>query len=63
MAKYKCPKCGMEYDKSGKCTMDDAILIKAEEGKSSDHNHPQKHDHSEHHKHIVEISRTDSSYP
>lgn len=54
MAKYKCPKCGMEYGKPGKCAMDGATLIKAEEGKSSDHNHPQKHDHSEHHKHMVE---------
>ena len=29
MKKYKCPKCGMEYDKPGKCTMDDATLVEA----------------------------------
>lgn len=58
MAKYKCPKCGMEYDKPGKCTMDGATLVKAGDEKSSDSNHNhsmhKKHDHSEHHKHMVE---------
>lgn len=28
MVKYRCPKCGMEYDKSGKCTMDGTKLVK-----------------------------------
>lgn len=49
MAKYKCPKCGMEYDKPGKCSMDEATLIKVEDDKSS---HP-KHDHSMHHLHMA----------
>ncbi len=55
MYKYKCPKCGMEYNEPGKCTMDGATLAKAEDDKSSDHNHSmhKKHDHSEHHKHMV----------
>ena len=26
MPKYKCPKCGMEYSKPGKCEMDGALL-------------------------------------
>lgn len=39
MTKYKCPKCGMEYDEPGKCTMDGAVLVKAEDGKTSDHDH------------------------
>src|SRR6056297_212377 len=55
MYKYKCPKCGMEYNEPGKCTMDGATLAKAEDDKSSDHNHSmhKKHDHSAHHKHMV----------
>lgn len=55
MRKYKCPKCGMEYDKPGKCTMDGTTLVKAEDKKSSDHDHSmhKKHDHTEHHKHMV----------
>ena len=24
---YECPKCGMDYDKAGKCTMDGADLV------------------------------------
>jgi len=45
----------MEYNEPGKCTMDGATLAKAEDDKSSDHNHSmhKKHDHSEHHKHMV----------
>ncbi|MDP3964140.1 MAG: copper-translocating P-type ATPase [bacterium] len=55
MNKYKCPKCGMEYDKPGKCTMDGAKLSKIEDDKSSDHSQSmhKKYDHSEHHKHMV----------
>ena len=37
MVKYKCPKCGMEYDQPGKCTMDGAKLSKMEEKESSTH--------------------------
>jgi len=48
MAKYECPKCGMEFDKPGKCTMDGATLVKAEDDKSSDS--MQKHNHTDHHK-------------
>ena len=44
MNKYKCPKCGMEYDKPGKCTMDGAKLVKMEEKESSPHS-GQHHDH------------------
>jgi len=55
MAEYKCPKCGMEYDKPGKCTMDGATLVKAGDEKSPHDNYSQhqKHDHSEHHRHMV----------
>jgi Cu2+-exporting ATPase len=56
MAKYKCPKCGMEYDKPGKCTMDGATLAKVGGDEESLHDHhslPRKHDHSEHHGHMV----------
>jgi len=52
MTKYKCPKCGMEFKKPGKCSMDGATLVKVEEDGSSSHPH-KKHDHSEHHKHMV----------
>lgn len=31
MAKYKCPKCEMEYDAPGKCTMCDVDLVEVEE--------------------------------
>ena len=46
--KYICPKCGMEYDKPGKCTMDGARLI--EKGKA-----PTKHEgHARHHEGMIE---------
>lgn len=44
MVKYKCPKCGMEYDKPGKCTMDGTNLVKIEEKESSTHS-GQHHNH------------------
>jgi Cu2+-exporting ATPase len=46
----------MTYEKPGKCTMDGATLVKADDEKSSDHDHTmhKKHDHTEHHKHMVE---------
>ncbi|MBR9692217.1 cadmium-translocating P-type ATPase [Candidatus Woesearchaeota archaeon] len=50
---YKCPKCGMEFEKPGKCTMDGATLVKVEEEKSSTAPH-KRHDHSEHHKHMAQ---------
>ena len=34
MTRYKCPKCGMEYDKPGKCAMDGTKLVKIDEEKS-----------------------------
>src|SRR3989344_1997714 len=48
MTKYKCPKCGMIYDKLGKCTMDGTKLVKVEDGKSSNHSH------TDHHKMMME---------
>jgi len=49
MKKYKCPKCGMEYDKPGKCTMDGATLVEIQ--KEHDHSkHSEKHNHHDHHK-------------
>jgi P-type Cu2+ transporter len=51
MSVYKCPKCGMEYDKSGKCTMDGQTLV---EVKKEHHNHnngsDKGHNHQDHHK-------------
>ncbi|NOZ80642.1 MAG: copper-translocating P-type ATPase [DPANN group archaeon] len=45
MAAYLCPKCGMEYDKPGKCTMDGATLVKADDHDSGhDKNKGQDHD-------------------
>jgi len=53
MAKYKCPECGMEYDKPGKCTMDGATLVKIEENRS--HGDSNKgHDNHDHHKMMME---------
>lgn len=52
--KYKCPKCGMEYDKPGKCTMDGTMLVKMEDEKSSTHNHDNMHEH--HMKPLSEMS-------
>jgi Cu2+-exporting ATPase len=45
----------MEYDKPGKCTMDGATLVKVGDDKSPQDNYSphQKHDHSEHHGHMV----------
>ncbi len=53
MTKYKCPTCGMEYDKPGKCTMDGSKLIEIQE--NHDHNmhsekHGKRHNHHDHHK-------------
>jgi len=64
MAKYKCPKCGMEFDKPGKCSMCNVELREFfeeetcehpehEEMKHSHHEHHGGHDHTEHHKHMV----------
>ncbi|MFH1668988.1 MAG: heavy metal translocating P-type ATPase [Candidatus Woesearchaeota archaeon] len=55
MARYKCPKCGMEYDKPGKCTMEGATLVKVGDEKSP--HHPSEHaghDHSRHHEMMVQ---------
>ena len=65
MAKYKCPKCGMEFDKPGKCTMCNVPLEEAEDDKNGytgekkemDHEHHGNHDHTEHHKHMVKDFR------
>lgn len=53
MTKYKCPKCGMEYNKPEKCTMDGATLVKIKEYQEDNHTHKvdhKKHDHHDHHK-------------
>ncbi|MBR9691572.1 copper-translocating P-type ATPase [Candidatus Woesearchaeota archaeon] len=50
MEKYKCPKCGMEYDKPGKCTMDGAELVEAGDDKSPS---TPKHSHHDHHAMMV----------
>ncbi len=56
MTKYKCPKCGMQYDKPGKCTMDGAVLVEVGESHGENHNHESnhdshgEHDHHDHHK-------------
>ena len=52
MAKYKCPKCGMELDKPGNCTMDGAKLVEAGDEKS-----PSTHNHHEHHKMMMQDFR------
>jgi Cu2+-exporting ATPase len=65
MPRYKCPKCGMEFDKPGKCTMCNIPLEEIEEEKESKkpekkemkhehHEHHEHHDHTEHHKHMVQ---------
>lgn len=62
---YRCPKCGMEFDKPGKCTMCNIPLEEVEEEKESKkpekkemkhnhHEHHEHHNHTEHHKHMVE---------
>jgi len=56
MTKYKCLKCGMEYDKPGKCTMCNIPLEKVDKHdshKAQDHSEHKHHDHSQHHKHMV----------
>jgi len=62
MAKYKCPKCGMEFDKPGKCSMCNVDLREVFEEKTCEHTemkhdhheHHGGHDHTKHHKHMVE---------
>ncbi len=64
MKKYKCPHCGMEFDKPGKCSMCNVELQEVheerncehcgpEEMKHEHHEHHGHHDHTEHHKHMV----------
>lgn len=49
MAKYVCPKCGMQYEKPGKCTM---CNVKLEEIKTEKHHHMEKQGgHEKHHDH------------
>ncbi len=59
--KYKCPKCGMKYDKPGKCTMDGTELVKSEDQKSSDSDYSMKdrgeHDEGKHAGHSVGMFR------
>lgn len=47
MATYKCPKCGMEYPKPGKCTMDGTKLVKKK------NNHTEAEGHHNHHEMMV----------
>lgn len=65
MKKYKCPKCGMEFNKPGRCTMCNIDLVEVEkapmdehiehkEMKHEHHEHHGHHDHTEHHKHMVQ---------
>lgn len=55
MTKYKCPKCGMEYDKPGKCTMDGIKLVKLRDEESPDSSH-QNMNHEHHMKPVSEMS-------
>jgi Cu2+-exporting ATPase len=63
--RYKCPHCGMEFDKPGNCTMCNVPLVEIVEEKSCKHCKPKEikpehhehhghHDHTEHHKYMVE---------
>ncbi|AEA33715.1 copper-translocating P-type ATPase [Hippea maritima] len=55
MSKYKCPKCGMEYDAPGKCEMDGAELIRVESKPNENiDNRTKHHSHAQHHKMMVE---------
>lgn len=54
MKKYKCPKCGMNYDKPGKCTMDGATLVEVKTNHKHSKKHGQKHNHYDHHKMMAE---------
>jgi Cu2+-exporting ATPase len=57
ITKYKCPKCGMEYNKPGKCTMDGATLVKVKEHQEDSHTHKvdkKKHDHHDHHRMMMQ---------
>lgn len=48
---YKCPKCGMEYEKEGNCEMCSVALVKIE----GSHNKTSKpHDHTMHHKMMMQ---------
>ena len=49
MARYKCPKCKMEYDAPGKCDIYNVTLEKIEEKEAHMHNyHHEKHEPQEH---------------
>jgi len=49
--KYKCPKCGMIYDKPGNCDMDGAKLVMVEEKPKAEEKSEMKHENHDHHDH------------
>jgi P-type Cu2+ transporter len=52
VAKYRCPKCGMEHDAPGKCGMDNTELEEVKEGKTYREHKCSKHQmHSGHLRH------------
>lgn len=57
MAKYRCPKCSMEYDAPGKCKMCNVELEEVKEEETHrEHQHSMHHGHGhhDHHSHMVE---------
>src|SRR3989344_4051929 len=53
MTKYKCPKCGMEFNRPGKCSMDGAKLVKMGDKTLSHSSGEANHDHSQHHEMMI----------
>ncbi|MCJ7656356.1 MAG: heavy metal translocating P-type ATPase, partial [Candidatus Atribacteria bacterium] len=56
MARYKCPKCKMEYDAPGKCDMCKVTLERIKEKETPMHNMHKEHmhhDHADHHQQMV----------
>jgi len=50
---YVCPKCGMKYDKPGKCSMDGATLVRADRAPSHAPSPPKAHSHHQHHEQMI----------
>jgi len=53
MEKYKCPKCGMEYEKPGLCEMCNVKLVKVSDKETHTKHEHKQHEHTDHHRYMI----------
>lgn len=57
MEKYKCPKCGMIYEKQGLCEMCNVRLVKISDKETHTKHEHKQHEHTDHHRHMIKDFR------